>query len=85
MLSKESKNYIRGLYGRPAGEILPELKEAVLGSEPMITQRPGSLLEPGWEKAKSEAASLARTDEDVLTYALFPDVAEKFLKEKYQG
>lgn len=85
MLSKESKNYIRGLYGRPAGEILPELKEAVLGSEPMITQRPGSLLEPGWEKAKSEAATLARTDEDVLTYALFPDVAEKFLKEKYQG
>ena len=83
MISNESKTYIRGMYGRPAGEILPELKEAVLGNGQMITERPGSLIEPGWEKAKAESAGLARTEEDVMTYALFPEIATPFLKNKY--
>lgn len=84
MLSKECKDYIKGLYGRPAGEISVELKRAVLGNEEMITVRPGSLMEPGWEKAKIEAAPYARTDEDVLTYILFPDIAVPFLQNKYK-
>ena len=41
-------------------------------------------MEPGWEKAKAEAGNLARTEEDVLTYALFPNYAVDFLKAKYQ-
>lgn len=80
VLSKESKNYIMGLYGRPAGPIAEELKGKVGGGS--IIARPGSLLEPGWEKAKQESASFARSEEDVLTYALFPDVAADFLRER---
>lgn len=84
MISNESKTYIRGMYGRPAGEIAPELKAAVLGNDKMITERPGSLIAPGWEKAKAEAAGFARTEEDVMTYALFPELAPAFLQKKYQ-
>ena len=83
MISNESKTYIRGMYGRPAGEIDPELKAAVLGSGQMITERPGSFIEPGWEKAKAESAGFARTEEEVMTYALFPEIATPFLKNKY--
>ena len=83
MISKESREYIKGMYGRPAGEIDPKLKEAVLGDQPMNTERPGGLLPAGWEKAKMEAGSLARSEEDVMTYVLFPSMAEKFLKQKY--
>lgn len=84
MLSKESRNYIKGLYGRPAGEIDPALKKEVLGDEAMITARPGSLIEPGWEAAKAEAAAYARTEEDVMTYVLFPELAVPFLQNKYK-
>lgn len=83
MLSKENKAYIRGYYGRPAGEIAPELVKAVLGNEPMSTARPGSLIEPGWEKAIRESAPYAKTEEDVMTYALFPEIALPFLQKKY--
>lgn len=84
MISNESKTYIRGMYGRPSGEIAPELKAAVLGDGEMNTKRPGSLIEPGWEKAKAETAGLARSEEDVMTYALFPELAPAFLQKKYQ-
>ncbi len=83
MLSKESKDYIGGMYGRPAGEINPDLIKRVLGDKPMFTGRPASLLESGWETMKSESAQWARTDEDVLTYAMFPQIAIEFLKKKY--
>ena len=72
------------MYGRPSGEIAPELKAAVLGDGEMNTKRPGSLIEPGWEKAKAETAGLARSEEDVMTYALFPELAPAFLQKKYQ-
>lgn len=83
MLSKESIRYIQGYYGRPAGPIAEELVEKVLQNGKMITERPGSLLAPGWETAKKESAAFARCDEDILTYAMFPTVAEPFLRKKY--
>lgn len=85
LISKESKNYILGQYGRPVGPIAPELKRKVLGNREMISERPGSLLEPGWETAKAACTGLAHCDEDVLTYAMFPEVAGEFLKKKYQA
>lgn len=84
MVSKELKGYCRGMYGKPPGPISQELLEKALGDEKPDFPRPGDLLEPGWEKAKEEAGSLARTEEDVLTYALFPNYAVDFLKSKYQ-
>lgn len=83
MVSRELKDYCRGMYGKPPGPIAPELLEKVLGSEKPSFPRPADLLPPGFETAKAEVGALARTDEDVLTYALFPTTAPDFLRAKY--
>lgn len=85
MISKEMTNYCRGLYGMPPGKIDAELsKLALKGKEPDFS-RQGSRIAPGLEKARTAAGELARTREDVLTYALFPEIAVPFLKKKYKG
>ena len=83
MVSKEMRDYCRGMYGTPPGQIAPELMKRALEGESPITCRPADLLEPGWEKAKAEIWDLAHNDEDVLTYALFPTIAVDYLKKKY--
>lgn len=83
MIPKETKDYIRGKYGRVPGKIAPELIKAVLEDEKPITCRPADLLEPEYDKIKALCAEFARTEEDILTYAMFPTVAESYLKEKY--
>ena len=83
MVSKELKEYCRGMYGKPPGPISPELLEKALGSEAPSFPRPGDMLAPGFAAAKTEIGALARSDEDVLTYALFPNYAPDFLKAKY--
>lgn len=83
MVSKEMQDYCRGMYGNPPGAIDPILMQKALGDEKPISCRPADLLETGFEKAKAEIGELARTDEDVLTYALFPTTAVDFLKKKY--
>ena len=59
MIPKESKDYIMGLYGKPPGEIDPEVERKVLGSGKKITCRPADLLEPAFEKLKEEVGSVA--------------------------
>jgi pyruvate/oxaloacetate carboxyltransferase len=83
MVSKEIKDYCRGMYGMPPGKISDELMKKALNGEKPISCRPAELLEPMYEKAKKEIGSLARSEEDVLTYALFPNHAPDFLKHKY--
>lgn len=83
MVSREIKDYCRGMYGMPPGPISPELLEKALGEEKPSMQKPADRLEPGFEKAKAEVGSLAKTEEDILTYALFPNYAVDFLKNKY--
>lgn len=85
MLSKEIKAYVQGMYGRAPGELSPDLIRKACVNDPPVTVRPGSLLEPGWERGKQEAFAkgLAKCEEDVMTYILFPSVAEPFLKRKY--
>lgn len=83
MVSREIKDYCRGMYGKPPGPLDPELLEKALGEEKPYTMRPADMLEPGFEKARAEAGPLARTEEDVLTYALFPNYAPDFLRAKY--
>lgn len=80
LCSGEVKDYVRGLYGRPPVVIRSEIKEKIIGQEEVITCRPGDLLEPGWKKAKNELGSTAESDEDILTYLLFPQVALKFFE-----
>ena len=78
VVAAETRNYVMGLYGEPPGPISPEVKEKVLGKKEPITCRPADLLKPGLEKARKEIGSLARNEEDVLSYALFPDIAKEF-------
>lgn len=84
MISTEGKELVCGRYGKVPGKIADELYKAVMINREPIVCRPADLLEPGYEKAKAESAAFARTEEDILSYALFPSTAEPFLKAKYQ-
>lgn len=81
-ITKEVKDYLKGEYGRPPAEIDEELYKKANGDEERITCRPADLIEPELEKAEAEAQEkgLIKKPEDVLTYAMYPTVAEKFLK-----
>ena len=83
MVSKEIKDYIKGLYGKPPAEIDSDLKKKILGDEEEITCRPADLIENEFLKFKEESASFAKNDEDVLSYILFPQIAKNFLEKKY--
>ncbi|MBI4345124.1 MAG: pyruvate carboxylase subunit B, partial [Euryarchaeota archaeon] len=82
VISQEVKDYVKGLYGRPPGQINEELKMKIMGEGPPITCRPADMLEPQLEKLKAEAEKLgiSKKEEDLITYALYPSVAVKFLK-----
>ena len=82
MVSKEIKAYLRGEYGKAPGQVDETLRQQVLGDEQPVTCRFADLLEPGFEKYKAEIGDLARTEEDVLSYAAFPQVAEAFLQRR---
>ena len=81
-VSKEIKAYLHGEYGRAPGKVNEELRKKVLGDEKPIECRYADLLQPGFEKAKAEIGDLAKSDEDVLSYVAFPQIAEKFLKHR---
>ncbi|MBQ8563235.1 MAG: oxaloacetate decarboxylase subunit alpha, partial [Firmicutes bacterium] len=83
MVPKESKALLAGEYGKVPGEVNEEVRRKAIGDAPVITCRPADLLEPELEKYRAEAAHLAKSDEDVLLMALFPQVAPKFLEGKY--
>lgn len=85
VIPKEVKDYIRGFYGRPPAPIDPEVKRKAIGDEEPIDCRPADLLEPGMPKAWEEIRHLARSEEDVISYALFPQVARPFLERRARG
>ncbi|MBR6694370.1 MAG: oxaloacetate decarboxylase subunit alpha [Clostridia bacterium] len=82
MITKESKGLLRGEYGRVPGEVNEDVRRKAIGNDKVITCRPADLLEPELEKYTAEAGDLAKCEEDVLSYALFPQVAGKFLAER---
>ena len=82
MVTKESKGLLKGEYGKVPGEVNEEVRRKAIGDEPIIECRPADLIEPELEKYRAEAGDLAKCDEDVLSYALFPQVATKFLTER---
>ena len=78
VVAMETRNYVMGLYGEPPGPISDDMKNKVLGKKEPISCRPADLLKPGLERARKEAGSLATSEEDVLSYALFPEIAKEF-------
>ena len=84
-IGKEVKAYLRGEYGRAPGRVNEELQKRVLGDEKPIEGRFADTLEPIFEKTKAELGARAKSDEDVLSYISFPQVAEKFFEERARG
>jgi pyruvate carboxylase subunit B len=84
MITQETKNYIKGLYGKPPAPIKEEVIKKILGDEEPITCRPADLLEPELDKRREEIKDLARSEEDVLSYCLFPKVAKEFFEWREQ-
>ncbi|MBQ6271808.1 MAG: pyruvate carboxylase subunit B [Clostridiales bacterium] len=77
-ISKEIKAYLRGEYGRAPGEVSQELIDRCWKPEEIVKGRFADTLEPVFEKTKAELGKRARSDEDVLSYIAFPQVAEKY-------
>lgn len=82
MVTKESKAIARGEYGSTPVPIDPEFVKKIIGDEEPISCRPADLLEPELDRLRSEIAEYIEQDEDVLSYALFDQVAVKFFKER---
>jgi pyruvate carboxylase subunit B len=81
-VTKEVKDYVRGLYGRSPAPVSEEIRKLIIGDEKPITCRPADMLEPSYERMKVEAekAGLVKKEEDVLTYIMYPAIAPAFLK-----
>jgi oxaloacetate decarboxylase alpha subunit len=82
MVPKESKALVKGEYGKTPGPISEKIKKKILGDEEQITCRPADLLQPELDNIRRQIGEYIEQDEDVLTYALFPPVAENFFKQR---
>lgn len=83
VIPKEVKNYFLGFYGRTPAPVNKEIQKKAVEGETPITCRPAEKLAPELEKLKKEAAAWMTQPEDVLTYAMFPQVAKDFLPKKF--
>ena len=81
-VSKEIKAYCRGEYGTTPAPINPEIRAQILGDEQPLEGRYADTLAPVVESTREKLGDLAKSDEDVLSYIAFPNLAEKFLEER---
>ncbi len=82
MATNEVKNYMRGFYGRSPAPVNEEARKKIIGDEEPITVRPADMIEPELPAAREEVGAYMEKPEDVVSVALFPQVAPKFLKER---
>ena len=80
MINQQAKDLLAGKYGQTVKPFNPEVQKKAIGDAEPITCRPADLLEPSLEKYEKECAQWKQQDEDVLTYALFPQVAKEFFE-----
>ena len=80
MVTKESKGLLRGEYGRLPAKVNEDVRKKCIGNEKVITHRPADDIKPELEGYRKEMAQYAQQEEDVLSYALFPQVATKFFQ-----
>lgn len=85
MVSAEVKDYVRGKYGRPPGQVDPNVKQIAIGDEEPITTRPAADFLPELDGAREAVAEYSDRIEDALSYAMFPAVALAFLKARAEG
>lgn len=82
MFPKESKGLLRGEYGRLPGEVNEEVRKMAIGDDEVITCRPADLLKPELESYREAIEEHIEQEEDILSYALFPQVALKFFEAR---
>lgn len=80
MIPVEVKNYVKGLYGRPTVPISEDIKQKIVGDEEVIEYRPADAIPPQLEALRNEIKEYIEQEEDVLSYALFPQVAVKYFE-----
>ena len=84
-ITNEVKLYLQGRYGQAPGTINPKVQVQAIGDEEVIDVRPADLLKPEMDRLRTEIGTLAKSEEDVLTFAMFPDIGRKFLEERAAG
>lgn len=84
-VTNEVKNYLLGQYGQSPAPVNATVKQQAVGDAKIITCRPADLLEPEMTKLQSETDRIAKSEEDILTYAMFPDIGKTFLQERNAG
>ena len=82
MIPKEIKDYVKGLYGKSPVPVSDEIKRNIVGDEAIFTGRPADLMENEYEEIKEEAGNLVKNAEEVLTYAMFPQVAKTYFENR---
>ena len=80
MIPKETKGVVKGEYGKTPAGISQEIKEKIIGDSEVITCRPADLIKPELEEIKEKISMYIEQEEDVLTYALFPNIALEYFK-----
>ena len=82
MVPKEITDYLHGKYGRAPAPVDQEIQHKIIGDDPVITYRPADDLKPEFHDLKKQYKDIIKSDEDVLSIALFGDVAIKFIKQR---
>lgn len=84
-ITNEVKRYLQGGYGAAPAEVDPQLLKNAIGNEEINTGRPADQLKPELNSLQTEIGKLARSEEDILTYAMFPDLGREFLQQRQDG
>jgi len=84
-ITNEVKFYLQGRYGAPPGTVNATVRQQAIGNADIIDARPADFLEPELDKLREEIGTLASSEEDVLLYAMFPEIARDFLQQREAG
>ncbi len=84
-ITNEVKLYLQGKYGKAPGKINKQVRQQAIGNEDIIDCRPADLLKNEMDELRKQIGALAKTEEDVLTYAMFPEVGRTFLEQREAG
>ncbi|HID37159.1 MAG TPA: pyruvate carboxylase subunit B, partial [Ghiorsea sp.] len=85
VITEETKNYLKGMYGKALGEINAKVQKKALGDEEIISVRPADLIPDELDALTREVGDRAKSVEDVLSYAMFPTIALEFFEERESG
>ena len=84
-ITNEVKLYLQGRYGRAPAPVNPTLQQQAIGNEEPVECRPADLLKPEMERLTHDIGTLAQSEEDVLTFAMFPEIGRSFLEHRAAG